>query len=206
MNIITVLPDDAKIHPLAHQYQNKFIVYTSKSTSRNMPLVLSLMQKGLDYAEIGIGGSQFYAAVFDLNPEQITNLYAIIEMASGWKGFSLFINGELVVNQYEAADTLNCYMTAIKCRDTKAHCQVVHKIYSYSENQSPSFIASLFSPQKRVVSKKWLIPCRKISNHIEYKVDMSHPSSAGDQLQALCVQKSCSWCPLLNVSDFNNLQ
>lgn len=205
MNIITVLPADAKIHPLAHQYQNKFIVYTSKSTSRNMPLVLSLMQKGLDYAEIDIGNSQFYAAVFDLNSEQITNLYSVIQMASGWKGFNLFINGELVINQYEVADTLNCYMTAIKCRDTKAHCQVVHKIYSYSDNESTSFMASLFSPQKRVASRKWLVPCRKISYYVEREIDVNHPSSPSDQLQALCVQKSCSWCPLLNVSDFRSL-
>ena len=61
MNILTILPPNARIHPLSHLYENKFVVFVSKSLSKNMPLVLNMLQQANDFAEINIGGKTVYA-------------------------------------------------------------------------------------------------------------------------------------------------
>lgn len=193
MYLLSVLPNDVTIHPLSRSFEEHFVVYISKSPSRNMPIVLGLMKQGVLFAEQEIQGTTYYSCAFSLQPIRLHMLSAIIEMAKKWKGFHLFFNGVLVNNHTGILDTLSCYAEAMKCHDTKAYCNFIQT--------EPVYKTTLFGGT-RVDDKLWLIPCQKLSHA---RVNNLHPSSSINQLQAYAVKKSCHWCPLLDLTRFKEL-
>lgn len=197
MNLLAVLPKDVAIHPLSSNYHNQFVLYVSKSTSRNMPTVLGLMQQADSFAELDIYNTKYFASVFSLAPNQIPLLCSIIEMAKGWKGFHLFFNHRLINNHTATLRTLECYFQALQCNDTKAHCNIIQ--YEWG-----GFGVSMGFFNQESQKSAWLIPCQKLT-HFYNRVDSRHPSSTIDQIQAMAVEKSCDWCPLLDLHGFKKL-
>lgn len=193
MNLLTILPDDAPIYPLAPRYLHKLIIYLPKSTSKNLPLAVQLMQKAEAYCEIPIGKSVFYAAVFNIEPQALAIVNAILDLAMYWKGFNIFYNGEIVNNKSGFWTTLQCIINASKCRDYRSHCHVVQYLYHESNG--------IFGFFPKTTTHEYLIPCRQLPFAYS-KINKKHPSSVADQLQALAVSYGCEWCPYFNISDF----
>ena len=203
MNILAVLPPDSNIHPLSDLYQNQFIIYVSKSASKNMPLVLNIMKQAGTFETIDVSGKIVYASAFQIKKSTVPLILGIIEMASGWKGFSVFLNQQLLTDYYQVESTLACYSKALQCTDYKAHCNI---IYKHPEHNSMSIVIALYSveePEKPEPSS-WLIPCKKLYRAVNH-ISKNHPSKVENQLQALAVEQSCNWCPLLNISDFTKI-
>lgn len=198
MYLLSIIPDDATIHPLSKTFENHFVIYLSKSPSRNMPTVLGLMKKAVLFSEQDIQGNTYYAAAFPLHQKTTILLSPIIEMAKNWKGFHLFFNGVFVNNHFGVLSTLSCFSQAMNCRDPKAHCNII-------QVESEYVATNTFFGGSKVKRKTWLIPCQKLSYFYD-KIDERLPSSIPDQIQAYAVQQSCDWCPLLNLNGFKILK
>lgn len=197
MNILTVLPNDTPIYPLAPRYLQKLIIYLPKSTSKNFPLALQLMKKAEIFSEITIEKSMFYGAVFSIEPQQLTIVNSILDLAMYWKGFNVFYNGEIVNNKMGFWTTLQCLITATKCRDYRSHCHVVQQLYI----EEPNGLFGIFS---KSTIDEYIIPCKQLP-FSSYTINKKHPSSIADQLQALSLSYGCDWCPYLNLADVRKL-
>ena len=201
MNILTILPPNARIHPLSHLYENKFVVFVSKSLSKNMPLVLNMLQQANDFAEINIGGKTVYAAAFEVTMDKAMLLYGILDLAMTWKGFSLFYNKRVIIEYSKMMDTLNCFMKASDCNDYKAHCNIMDRDIEY-QNRMTIVISLASNPiQEKKQTTTWLIPCRKLY-YARRDLREDHPATMNNQLQALAINQSCHWCPFLKIDDF----
>lgn len=199
MNILITLPNDAPIYPLAPKYLQKLIIYLPKSTSKNLPLALSLMRQAEAFAEIPIDNGIFYGAVFSIEPKPLTIVKSIIDFALNWKGFNIFYNGELVNDKGGFYATLHCLINATKCSDYRSYC---HRVESFNNNFETSI--SLFSILKPKSSDDYLIPCRRISYSL-YQINSKHPSSVINQLEARAIEQGCDWCPYFNLADFRKV-
>lgn len=168
-----------------------------------MPLVLNMMQQADEFADIDVNGKSVYASVFEVDKNKVHLILGIIDMASSWKGFSIFYN-QLLLNDYHKVESaLYCYLKAQQCNDYKAHC---NSVYIHKEYQQSSLVVSIYPDPHHEEPKisKWLIPCKQLYR-ARQQVKESHPSSLHDQLQALSVVESCHWCPLLDITDFGEI-
>lgn len=197
MNILAIIPNDAPIYPLAPCYSNKLIIYMPKSTSKNLPFALELMKKAEVFSELSIGKSTLYGAAFNIDPQSLIIVNSILDFAMYWKGFNVFYNGEVVNNKTGFWTTLQCLITATKCRDYRSHCHIVQQVYVDGGG-------GLFGFFSKPTIDEYLIPCRQLP-FSHYQVSTKHPSSIADQLQALSISYGCDWCPYLDLDNAQKL-
>lgn len=207
MQMLGLIPKDAQIHPLAERHRNRLLVFIPKSPSKNMPLAINMMEQADEFEIIKIGGKDVYAGGFELTLENITLVSAISEMASGWKGFSMFFNQQPLGYDGWFWHTLHCYKRALQCKDPKAHCNIIEKPrFKDRLNLVIKIQVEPNNEQKEPVHyKNYLIPCRQL-NGAANRLDEQHPSSPQDQLHAMAVEKNCHWCPFFNADDYREIE
>lgn len=205
MQILGLIPKDAQIHPLAERHKNRLLVFIPKSTSKNMPLAINMMEQADEFEIIKIGNKAVYVGAFALTLNQITLVSAITEMASQWKGFSIFFNHQNLKYNGWFWRTLECYKQALQCNDHKAHCHTIEKPTIRSQLSLVINIHPNPQPREPIYYTNYLVPCRQLRG-IVYRLDSELSASIPNRLQAMAVEHNCHWCPFLNVDDYREIE
>ncbi|MEC7119023.1 MAG: hypothetical protein VXW65_03845 [Pseudomonadota bacterium] len=123
-------------------------------------------------------------------------------------GFQLFIRGKLIAAPSNSVKALACYLDALECADSRAHCHVVateDHIFEGTRTDNP-FSLSLDSIAAPLIAQDpmYIFPCRLLFDD-NFKIYRQHPSTEQNQIHAGAIQRGCDFCPLFNQHDLKKL-
>ena len=179
-----------------------------KNRSALYQAAVSLARLANSYAESGSEGSIYHYAAFDLSRHQAQIALSVMRYMLDISGFQLFIRGKLVAAPSNSAKALACYLDALECADSRAHCHAVateDHIFEGTRPENP-FSLSLDSITAPVTGQNqmYIFPCRLLFND-HFKIYRQHPSTEQNQIQAGAIQRGCDFCPLFNQHDLKRL-
>lgn len=192
----------ALVNPFEHSIGKLLVIAFPKSTSKNLPMAVTLAERSESFLMANIGEIPMHIAGFMANERDIRIALALLDFVSGWKGTLIFSNGLLVKSHYEITEVLNCYLQSCLCKDPRAHCFVLVDDPEFTPTRrSFSFsIAIGETTTKRVTVKRYTFPCAFL--HRSMKFQVGHPSNFQDQIQAAGVRANCHLCPRFDPEQF----
>lgn len=205
MNMLGLIPKNAHIHPLSEHQRNRLLVFVPKSTSKNMPLAVNMLEQADEFEIFKVANKDVYVGAFSLTLDKITLVIAIMEVVAGWKGFSIFFNQQNLKYDTWFWRALECYKKALQCNDPKAHCHIIEKPTVRSQLTLVINVQPNDKPREPIHYKNYLIPCRLLSG-AAYRLDKNLSASFTNQLQAMAVEHNCHWCPFLNIDDYREIE
>lgn len=83
MNMLGLIPKNAHIHPLSEHQRNRLLVFVPKSTSKNMPLAVNMLEQADEFEIFKVANKEVYVGAFSLTLDKITLVIAIMEVVAG---------------------------------------------------------------------------------------------------------------------------
>lgn len=151
------------------------VVVFVRSQSTSYAQAVNYARGAARYVENGEGRAIMHAAAFGPSREQAARALALLDLVQGWRSTQVWCAGRQLVNGFYVRRTLDCYVSAGSCSDPRAHCIVNHRGFT-SGGEWQAFL-----------------PCRQIAGI--YHPDPRHPSTPGQRMQAVAVERGCDWCP-----------
>ena len=173
---IDLIADSLK-HPLA--------VAFNKSNSSNYFAAVEAAKYAHKYTEVVQGKAVMHMAVFAADRVQLLQALHLLRYIKNLKSTRIFTDGQLQFSSHRIENVINCYQTSLGCHDRRAHC---YKIVDES-------------------NKKYLIPCAQVAVYGGSAAvrEGFFGASIVDKLQAIGMQRGCTWCPNFKPSDFRKL-
>ncbi len=180
----------------------------SKTSSKNYPLAVSLLDNTIKHQEKLIGKRIVHHAVFSKDPDHVAAAIVLLRLISGWKDTVIYAGGKKIQRCSRMEDVLSCYLEASGCNDHRAHCyQIINDPYSehsrpFYMNMSIKISLDIKPDAEPIYVDRYIFPCALLYRQFKLKPD--HPSSPQDQIQAEAVSKGIDICPLFNAENFKN--
>ena len=181
--------------------QHPLVVVFPKTRSASYSAAVNLAQQAAMYSETDVGGALFHVAGFGAEKEQAARALSLVRFMRSIKGFQIYAGGKLLQDWARVESVLSCYLEALACTDTRAHCMMVihsdhltERFYSSSRETSVSIDLD-WMRNKDAAGGLMVFPCRYLKSR-NFRYQVGHPSSPEDQVQAGAVREGCDWCPL----------
>ena len=153
------------------------MTFTKTSAFTYAPAV-ELAKFAQHHSEQQIGNSLVHYVEFGRTAEDAARALCMIGYTGRWKSTQIYAGRQLVQNRFHVTTLLHCYLAALACSDSRAHC-----CYTYGG---------------------FVIPCRQVKTWFQY--DCRHPASADAQFEATAIRRGVNWCPLLVSGDLKRLE
>ncbi|HHE4909548.1 TPA: hypothetical protein ACPFK7_003761 [Proteus mirabilis] len=168
----------------------KLLLLIPKSRSKNHPLAMKYASV-IDSVQVYIEEQLFTICYIDLtNHRDCEVAQKIINISSGWKGFSAVFKGMTITSFHLSYRVLPCIKEALCCTSKKAHCSKMATGNSYiREHRYVDY---------QICNFDLLLPC-KLADMGFYEPHLD--VSINDQYQAMAVRMGVNWCPFFNADD-----
>ncbi|UGA37958.1 hypothetical protein JOS77_29165 [Chromobacterium haemolyticum] len=175
------------------------LITFAKNKSINYEAAVNIAKTSSRYAESELESTLVHAAAFKIDGSDLNQASSLLKLVNGIKSTKVFINGDEIEEIYTISSVLSCIKMSSLCNDHKAHCVVIFPQESLRKVFSNVNLGN--KGDERV-----FYPCSFLASNTGMKLNVLHPASLEDQIQAFAVEKGCYWCPNFDIKSFKYIE